>query len=47
PCSYGVLSQSVNKLDAVVFGRDLCSEFSVADQHAPTLVLKCIQEIEQ
>ncbi|XP_035224493.1 phosphatidylinositol 3-kinase regulatory subunit alpha-like isoform X2 [Stegodyphus dumicola] len=47
PCSYGVLSQSVNKLDAVVFGRELCSEFSVADQHAPTLVLKCIQEIEQ
>ncbi|GFV95083.1 phosphatidylinositol 3-kinase regulatory subunit alpha [Trichonephila clavipes] len=44
-----VLSQSHSKQESsasVVFGRELCSEFNVAEQHAPTLVLKCIQEIE-
>ncbi|KAG8181690.1 hypothetical protein JTE90_014823 [Oedothorax gibbosus] len=39
----------INKQEgsSAVFGRELCSEFNVAEQHAPTLVLKCIQEIEQ
>lgn len=48
-CSYGLLPQSLckqGKNSTVVFDRDLCLEFNVADQHAPTLVLKCIQEIE-
>lgn len=31
---------------AVVFDRDLSSEFDVSEQHAPTFVLKCLQEIE-
>ncbi|GFS96631.1 phosphatidylinositol 3-kinase regulatory subunit alpha [Nephila pilipes] len=47
PSNY-VLSQPHSKQEsnASVFGRELCSEFNVAEQHAPTLVLKCIQEIE-
>ncbi|GIY01674.1 phosphatidylinositol 3-kinase regulatory subunit alpha [Caerostris darwini] len=49
PSNFGVLPQSHNKQESsatVVFGRELCSEFNVAEQHAPTLVLKCVQEIE-
>ncbi|XP_054710590.1 phosphatidylinositol 3-kinase regulatory subunit alpha-like isoform X2 [Uloborus diversus] len=50
PSNYGQISpQSLTKNDkssAVVFERDICSEFNVTEQHAPTLVLKCIQEIE-
>lgn len=48
PGNFGVISQpnckQENKFSA--FGRDLCSEFNVAEQHAPTLVIKCLQEIE-
>lgn len=49
PCNYSLSSQShckQGKTPTVVFDRELCSEFNVADQHAPTFVLKCIQEIE-
>ncbi|GBN01065.1 Phosphatidylinositol 3-kinase regulatory subunit alpha [Araneus ventricosus] len=49
PSNFSVLSHSLSKQEShatVIFGRELCSEFNVAEQHAPTLVLKCIQEIE-